>query len=241
VIEINDLSKSYRRGWSRRKVSAVKKVNLRVSPASIVAFVGPNGAGKTTTIQTVLGFLTPDAGTIRLFGKSTDTAVLQRIGYQPEIFHTYPFYKAHEVLRYYGRLSGMSPQDLDQAVPRTLERMGYHGRIESRDLLQGYDATLVGLSGPPPRSGASFLMSPPADWILRGGGLCRLSSRRESQGSNNLYSHILSDVERTCDEVFKIRQARLCIRALTIRARASSGDRSSAWKKAVKEQLTDFR
>jgi ABC-2 type transport system ATP-binding protein len=100
VIEINELTKSYRRGLRRRTVFAVQKLNMQVAPASIVAFVGPNGAGKTTTIQTLLGLLKPDSGSVRLFGENTHTALLSRVGYQPEVFHTYPFYTANEVLRY---------------------------------------------------------------------------------------------------------------------------------------------
>src|SRR5881227_754212 len=108
VIQIENLTKTYRSGFRRTAVFAVKNVSLTVKQGSIVAFVGPNGAGKTTTIHSLLGFLTPDAGQVRLFGLPPGPAALLRVGYQPEVFHTYPFYKAREALRYYGRLSGMS-------------------------------------------------------------------------------------------------------------------------------------
>src|SRR4026209_2091867 len=91
VIEIEGLTKCYRKGLRRKPVYAVKQLSLKVAAGSIVAFVGPNGAGKTTTISTLLGFLKPDAGTVRLFGTTAETSLLQRVGYQPEIFHTYPF------------------------------------------------------------------------------------------------------------------------------------------------------
>ena len=64
---------------------------------------------------------------VRLFGQPPGPAALRRIGYQSEIFHTYPFYKAREALRYYGRLSGMSRQAIDAAVPPLLARMGLEG------------------------------------------------------------------------------------------------------------------
>ena len=124
VIEIDGLTKTYRTGWRRRPVFAVKNLSLKVSAGSIVAFVGPNGAGKTTTISTLLGFLKPDAGRVRLFGAEAGTSTLRRLGYQPEIFHTYPFYKATEVLQYYGRLSGVTSSALSEAIPSVLDRMG---------------------------------------------------------------------------------------------------------------------
>src|SRR5438093_7556021 len=94
VIDIQGLTKIYRTGVRRTPVHAVKNLALTVPRGAIVAFVGPNGAGKTTTIHSLLGFLRPDAGHVRLFGLSPGPAALRRIGYQSEIFHTYPFYKA---------------------------------------------------------------------------------------------------------------------------------------------------
>src|SRR5829696_6270070 len=127
VISVEGLVKNYRAGMRRSIVQAVRGLALRVPRGAIVAFVGPNGAGKTTTIHTLLGFLKPDAGHVRLFGLPPGPAAMRRVGYQPEIFHTYPFYKAGEALRYYGRLSGMTRQAIDAAMPPLLERMGLDG------------------------------------------------------------------------------------------------------------------
>src|SRR2546423_13506127 len=95
VIQIENLTKTYRSGLRRSQVFAVKNVSLTVKQGSIVAFVGPNGAGKTTTIHSLLGFVKTDRGTIRLFGQRAGSAALRkRVGYQCEIFHTYSFYTA---------------------------------------------------------------------------------------------------------------------------------------------------
>jgi nickel transport system ATP-binding protein len=91
VIQIDNLTKTYRSGLRRSQVFAVRNLSLGVKKGSIVAFVGPNGAGKTTTIHSLLGFLKPDRGTIELFGQPIGSASLRaRVGYQCEIFHTYP-------------------------------------------------------------------------------------------------------------------------------------------------------
>src|SRR5687767_14133298 len=86
-VSIQGLTKTYRSGVRLTPVHAVRNLTLRVPAGSVVAFVGPNGAGKTTTIHTLLGFLKPDAGTVRMFGEAPGPAVLQRVGYQSEIFH----------------------------------------------------------------------------------------------------------------------------------------------------------
>jgi ABC-2 type transport system ATP-binding protein len=247
VIEINDLSKSYRRGLGRRQVSAVKNLNLRVNAASIVAFVGPNGAGKTTTIQTVLGFLKPDAGTIRLFGSNTDPAALRRVGYQPEVFHTYPFYKAHEALRYYGRLAGMSARDLDLAVPRVLDRMGLVDASDRKAVTFSKGMTQrLGLAQALIHDPELLILDEPTSGLDPEGRRVVLELIREEKARGRtvfLSSHILSDVERTCDEVFMIRQGEL---VYSEQLGASDGRTPQweievlAWNKAVKQQLAEL-
>src|SRR2546423_6725233 len=118
IIQIESLTKTYRSGMRRSQVFAVRNLSLTVKRGSIVAFVGPNGAGKTTTIHSLLGFLKPDHGSIKLFGQPTGSASLRRrVGYQCEIFHTYPFYTGTQALIYYGQLSGISKEVLARAVP----------------------------------------------------------------------------------------------------------------------------
>src|SRR5712671_970157 len=122
VIQIENLTKTYRTGLRRSQVFAVRSLSVTVNRGSIVAFVGPNGAGKTTTIHSLLGFLKADAGTIRLFGQPSGSAALRkRVGYQCEIFHTYPFYTATQALSFYGELSGMSKESLSRAIPKQLD------------------------------------------------------------------------------------------------------------------------
>ena len=77
VIDIQGLTKIYRSGLRRTPVHAVKNLALRVPRGAIVAFVGPNGAGKMTTIHSLLGFLKPDAATVRLFGLPPGPATLR--------------------------------------------------------------------------------------------------------------------------------------------------------------------
>jgi ABC-2 type transport system ATP-binding protein len=244
VIEIDGLTKSYRTGWRRRPVFAVKKLSLKVTAGSIVAFVGPNGAGKTTTISTLLGFLKPDAGSVRLFGKASDTSLLRRIGYQPEIFHTYPFYKANEVLKYYGRLSGMAPSDLDQAIPPLLNRMGLADAANRKAVTfsKGMNQRL-GLAQALLHDPELLILDEPTSGLDPEGRRLVLDIIREEKARGRtifLSSHILSDVERTCDEVFMIRQGEIVF-AEHLSAFVGQTQQweieVSAWDAAVKDQL----
>jgi ABC-2 type transport system ATP-binding protein len=102
VLEIEGFAKSFRSGLSRKSVRAVAGLDLTVEPGSVVAFVGPNGAGKTTTLLAVLGFLKPDRGSIRVFGEPAGSlGARNRIGFQSEIFHTYPFHTARRALSFW--------------------------------------------------------------------------------------------------------------------------------------------
>jgi ABC-2 type transport system ATP-binding protein len=202
VISVDGLVKNYRAGMRRSIVHAVRGLSLTVPRGSIVAFVGPNGAGKTTTIHTLLGFLKPTAGQVRVFGEAPGPAVARRIGYQPEIFYTYAFYSAREALRYYGQLAGMSSASLDTAIPPLLDRMGLTdaGRRPISSYSKGMTQRL-GL--------AQALIHDPELLILD-----EPTSGLDPEGLGRtvfLSSHILSDVERTCDEVVMVRQGQVVL------------------------------
>src|SRR5436190_20991424 len=247
VIEIDELIKSYRTGLRRRPVFAVKKLSLKVSAGSIVAFVGPNGAGKTTTINTLLGFLKPDSGRVRLFGRAADRSLLRRIGYQPEIFNTYPFYRANEVLQYYGRLSGMASSDLLQAIPPLLDRMGLADAANRKVVTfsKGMNQRL-GLAQALLHDPELLILDEPTSGLDPEGRRLVLDIIRDEKARGRtifLSSHILSDVERTCDEVFMIRQGEIVF-ADHLSAFAGQTQQweieVEAWNAAVKDQLTSL-
>jgi ABC-2 type transport system ATP-binding protein len=211
VIEIDKLQKTYRSGLRRTQVVAVKSVSLTVKQGSIVAFVGPNGAGKTTTIYSVLGFLKIDAGTIRLFGSPAGSASLRRrIGYQCEIFHTYPFYTATQALSYYGQLSGMTRESLARAIPKQLERLGLGDATHRR--ASGFSKGMtqrLGIAQALLHEPELMILDEPTSGLDPEGRRLVLDIIREEKMRGRsvfLSSHILSDVERICDEVVMIRQ-----------------------------------
>ena len=214
VIQIENLTKTYRSGLRRSQVFAVRNLNLSVKKGSIVAFVGPNGAGKTTTIHSLLGFLKPDNGTIRLFGEPTGSASLRRrVGYQCEIFHTYPFYTGTQALTYYGRLAGVSKEVLARTVPLQLERMGLTSAANRKS--SGFSKGMtqrLGLAQALLHEPELLILDEPTSGLDPEGRRLVLEIIREEKAKGKtifLSSHILADVERTCDEVVMVRQGQV--------------------------------
>jgi ABC-2 type transport system ATP-binding protein len=215
IISVEGLVKNYRSGMRRSLVHAVRGLSLSVPRGSIVAFVGPNGAGKTTTIHTILGFLKPTAGQVRVFGETPGPSVARRIGYQPEIFYTYPFYSAREALRYYGQLAGMPSATLNTVIPPLLDRMGLTdaGKRPISSYSKGMTQRL-GLAQALVHDPELLILDEPTSGLDPEGRRLVLDIIGEEKARGRtvfLSSHILSDVERTCDEVVMVRQGQVVL------------------------------
>jgi ABC-2 type transport system ATP-binding protein len=119
VLEAVGLVKQYRR------VRAVDGVSLRVDAGERVALLGPNGAGKTTTLLMLLGVLTPDAGTISIFGHPLPRErqqAMERTGFVAGYLPLAERLKVREFLGLYARL--YSAADLRDTIESSLDRFG---------------------------------------------------------------------------------------------------------------------
>lgn len=214
IISIQNLTKSYRQGISVEKVKAVDDLSLEISEGSVVGLIGPNGAGKTTTIYCMLGMLLPDEGTITICDSTpSDPSVRARIGYQSEIFNTYEFLTPRRALRLYGRLSGMSNLDLDDAIDPQLERLGL-GKAMNRKI-SGFS------KGMRQRLGVAQALLHDPDILILDEPFTGLDPQgrkqisdivmEEKQKGKTVFfsSHILSDIERLCDEVVMIQEGKV--------------------------------
>src|SRR5581483_6727126 len=85
LIDVRDLSKTFRIGFFGRRVEAVRGVSFNVRRGEIFGFLGPNGAGKTTTIKMLTGLIAPTGGRATLFGKPVPSPeAMKYIGFLPE-------------------------------------------------------------------------------------------------------------------------------------------------------------
>ena len=125
VLRTELLSKTFEVGVRRKRVQAVKDLDLEVEEGEIFGFVGPNGAGKTTTIQMLMGLIFPTSGKAFIFDAPIPSVeAKRRIGFLPENPSYYEFLTGREALRFFGQLSGVGAADLAPRIEELLELVG---------------------------------------------------------------------------------------------------------------------
>jgi ABC-2 type transport system ATP-binding protein len=125
VVELNNVSVRYGRSWALRDVTAK-------FPSGAVGLLGPNGAGKSTMLKSLLGFVVPDKGEMRVLERDvrhSAMAIRARIGYMPESDSHIPGMNAVSFVAYCAELSGLPPSD---AMQRAHEVLYYVGLGEAR-------------------------------------------------------------------------------------------------------------
>ena len=122
IIETNELTKFY--SSRAKKVLALSEFNLSLENGTIFGLLGPNGAGKTTLVKILLGITFPTSGQGYVMGRPlNEYNIKKKIGYLPEN-HRYPSYlTGGEVLKFFGRLSGLEGTTLNKKIDELLELM----------------------------------------------------------------------------------------------------------------------
>ena len=215
AIEILGLEKTYMVGfWRKRPKRALQPLHLTVEDGEIFGFLGPNGAGKTTTLKMLMGLVSPTAGTARILGKDwTDPEVKAQIGFLPEQPYFYDYLTAHELLDYYGQLSGVPAKDRKNRVEEVLRRVGLTDikgiqlRKFSKGMLQRAGIAQAILHSPK----LVFLDEPMSGLDPLGRRDVRdLILQLQQEGKTVFFStHILSDAEALCDRVAIINKGEL--------------------------------
>ena len=200
VIDVHGLVKRY----GRR--AAVDGLDLTVGAGEVFGFLGPNGAGKTTTVRMLLGLARPSAGGGTLLGRPLgDPEARREIGYLPENVHFPGWFTGLGFLRYHGALYGLPRHEVDARASEALERLALGGR--GGDHLRGYSHGMLQRLGLAQallnRPRLVFLDEPTSALDPRGRRAVRelLDELRAAGTTVFLNSHLLSEVERTCDRV----------------------------------------
>jgi ABC-2 type transport system ATP-binding protein len=207
AIEILGLEKTYSVGfWRKRPKRALHPLHLTIEDGEIFGFLGPNGAGKTTTLKLLMGLVFPTAGSARILGRDwTDPSVKAQIGFLPEQPYFYDYLTAHELLEYYGQLSGVPAKQRKPRVEQVLQQVGLRDvqgvqlRKFSKGMLQRVGIGQAILHDPKlvffdePMSG----LDPVGRREVRD-----LMEQLKHEGKTVFFStHILSDAEALCDRV----------------------------------------
>ena len=208
MIEVAGLRKRY------RSITALDGIDLSVREGELFGLLGPNGAGKTTTVKILLGLTRPTAGTATIGGLPvSNPESRRRVGYLPE-GHKIPGYlTARQTLSIFGRMSGMEKRDIDRRTGELLERVNLSQWIDVRvkKFSKGMTQRL-GLAAALIHSPKILLLDEPTDGVDPVGRReIRDLLREEAKGGTAvlLNSHLLSEIELTCDRVTVLRAGRV--------------------------------
>lgn len=200
VIEIIDLSKSYKNG------RGIFDINLEIHRGDIFGFLGPNGAGKTTTMKIMTGLIKPDKGDVRILGHSVQEnfeRAMERVGAIVETAESYQFLTAYENLkqisRYYNNVDDKRIDEVLEIVglikyknekPRKFslgmkQRLGIASAILSRPEVVILDEPLNGLD---------------VEGMLDMRNLIKELAEKEKT-TFFISSHLIHDVELTCNHI----------------------------------------
>lgn len=210
MIEARNLQKSYGR------VHALSGVSFDVPPGRVTGLLGANGAGKSTTIRIMTGYTAPDAGWVRVGGvlaSHDPIRVRQRIGYLPESAPTYGEMPVEALLGFRASLHGLRGRARKSAVDRAIDTCVLQSVRRRRvgQLSKGYKQR-VGLATAILHDPPVLVLDEPSNG-LDPGQITETRSliRRLAEGRTVLVSsHILPEIERTCDRVVILARGRLC-------------------------------
>jgi ABC-2 type transport system ATP-binding protein len=225
MISVKELTKRYAR------TTAVDQITFEVAKGQIVGFLGPNGAGKTTTMRMLTCFLPPSAGTASVAGFDVleqPLEVKKRIGYLPETPPLYPEMDTTEYLKFVGKLKGLSGAELEKRVDYACERCAITDvkhKLLGR-LSKGYRQR-VGLAQAIIHNPEVLILDEPTAGLDP----MQINETRDlikSLAGNHtiiLSTHILPEVEQTCEQVIIINKGKLVatdsVRNLQARSRGA--------------------
>ncbi len=225
MIKVEGLTKRYARNV------AVDNISFEVQKGQIVGFLGPNGAGKTTTMRVLTCFLPPTAGKAEVAGfdvLSTPMEVKRRIGYLPETPPLYPEMEVIEYLGFVGRLKGIGKTDLTARVAEVIERCAI-GDVRAKlisKLSKGYRQR-VGLAQAIIHNPDVLILDEPTAGLDPKQIIETRQLIKQLAGDHTiiLSTHILPEVEQTCEQVVIISKGKLVatdsVQNLTNRLRGS--------------------
>jgi ABC-2 type transport system ATP-binding protein len=203
VIELVGAQKTYHR-FRRPPQRAVDHLDLSVEEGGVHGFLGPNGSGKTTSIRMLLGLVRPDAGDVRLLGKTVPGDLPEVIGQVGSLVETplfFPQFSGRLNLALLARAGNLPPGRVDEA----LERVGLADRGDDR--VKGYSLGMrqrLGIAAALMKRPRLLILDEPSNG-LDPAGIREVRELLRTLGSHGitvfLSSHLLGEVEQVCDTV----------------------------------------
>lgn len=210
MLEISGLKKSF------GSKEVIKDLSFSIPENTIFGFVGQNGAGKTTTMKMILGLMKSDAGTIKVNGQDVkfgNTATNKFIGYLPDVPEFYTYMTTREYLRFCGEIAGVPAGELKERIEELLTLVGL---ANEKRRIKGFSRGMkqrLGIAQALIHKPKLLICDEPTsalDPIGRKEVLDVLMAAKKD--TTVIFStHILSDVERICDEIVFIHDGRVAL------------------------------
>ncbi|MHB1689018.1 MAG: ABC transporter ATP-binding protein [Ignavibacteriaceae bacterium] len=214
AIETFGLTKVYSSAFGKKRVEALTGLNLNIPSGTIFGFLGPNGAGKTTLVKLLLGITFPTSGSAKILDQNiSEYKIKSKIGYLPENHKYPPYLTGGEVLDFFGKLSGMNGQNLENKIDELLElvKLSQWKKTKVKNYSKGMMQRL-GLAQSLLNDPELIFLDEPTDGVDPIGRkdirdiLAELKSRSKTIFLN---SHLLSEVELITDSVGILNKGKL--------------------------------
>ncbi len=223
---------------------AVNQASFEVKRGEVVGFLGPNGAGKTTTMRMLTGTLQPDQGAIRFDGESIAdglTAAKARLGYLPEANPLYEDMLVCEYLEFVARLRGLADRTARSSIGVTVEETGL-AEVFYRpigELSKGFRQR-TGMAGAILHQPEILVLDEPTEGLdpNQRVEIRKLVSSLGSERTVILCSHVMQEVEATCDRVLIISQGAIVADG-TVRELMDAGNAAVLYTVEAEGKLED--
>ena len=221
AVQTHLLRKEFGLGWFRGRLLALEGLEMEVKKGEVFGLLGPNGSGKSTAMKMILGLLRPTSGSAEVCGFRAGTIAARRqIGFLPENPYFPVFLSGAELVRYYGRLSGLGGAGLEKRVKELLELVRLGGEAGKRPLRTYSKGMLqrAGLAGALVGDPEILMLDEPTAGVDPAGSreIRDLILELKTRGKTVIFSsHLLEQVEDVADRVIilhrgkKLREGRL--------------------------------
>jgi sodium transport system ATP-binding protein len=224
MIEVANLHKKF------KTVTAVEDVSFSAADGQITGLLGPNGAGKTTTLRILYTIYKPDRGTARVDGFDVGEHARQaqrRMGVLPDSGGLYPRLTAREHIRYFGRLHGLAPARLEQAIDALVNLLDMADIADRRT--EGFShgqRVKVALARALVHDPKNLLLDEPTNGldVMSTRSVRRLLRRLRDEGRCIVFSsHVMQEVSALCDHIVVIARGRVAASGSADELRRATG------------------
>jgi len=229
MIEAHELSKEFR-DRKRGTVRAVDAVSFTCRPGRIFGLLGANGAGKTTTLRMLATLLAPTGGRATVAGHDVATEpdkVRAKIGFMSNSMALYGRLTAREMIEYFGRLHGLDGAALRTRVDALLEELGIDAFARGRcDRLSTGQKQRVSIARAIVHGPEVVIFDEPTNGldVMTSRTITGFIHRCRGEGRTVIFSsHIMSEVERLCDEIAVVHGGRIVAHGTMDELRAQTG------------------